>query len=319
MRLKKLIIYMMCVLMLVGCGTVETLQEVEDNVTYTVQEEVKESDTGSSQEAPSIDIQEVSDEPFTVINDNIPNFEAADFTTSSFEQYSELDALGRCGIAYANIGLDLMPTEERESISQVKPTGWQSVKYDIVDGKYLYNRCHLIGHQLTGENANENNLITGTRYFNVDGMLPFENMVADYIKETGNHVLYRVTPVYEGNDLVAKGVQIEAMSVEDMGEGISFNVFVYNQQPGIVIDYATGESYLDDQPFTYEENEMSYDNEGADEKTVSYVLNTNSKKFHDVSCVSVKRISEVNKDTYTGTYEEIINMGYEPCKNCNPQ
>ena len=164
----------------------------------------------------------------------------------SFEEYSDLDELGRCGAAYANIGQDLMPTQKRGDISRVKPTGWRSVKYDIVDGKHLYNRCHLIGYQLTAENANEKNLITGTRYMNVDGMLPFENMVADYIKETDNHVLYRVTPIFDGNDLVAQGVQMEACSVEDDGEGICFNVFVYNVQPGIEIDYATGESWLAD-------------------------------------------------------------------------
>lgn len=179
---------------------------------------------------------------FVEINGNVPSFDDSDFTASSFETYSELDSLGRCGPAFANIGRDLMPTEERGSIGQVKPSGWHTVKYDIVDGKYLYNRCHLIGYQLSGENANERNLITGTRYFNVEGMLPFENMVADYVRESGNHVLYRVTPVFEGDNLVASGVQIEACSVEDRGEEISFNVFVFNVQPGITIDYATGES-----------------------------------------------------------------------------
>ncbi len=177
-----------------------------------------------------------------VLQDNQPGFSQEDFTTDSFETYSSLDLLGRCGTAYANIGLDLMPTEERDSIGQVKPSGWQTVKYDIVDGKYLYNRCHLIGYQLTGENANEQNLITGTRYLNVEGMLPFEDLVADYVQETGNHVLYRVTPIFQGTELVARGVQMEAESVEDQGEGICFNVYVYNDQPGITIDYATGAS-----------------------------------------------------------------------------
>lgn len=174
-----------------------------------------------------------------------PDFDEADMTTRSFERYSELDDLGRCGMAYANIGQDLMPDEERGSIGHIKPAGWHTVKYDIVDGKYLYNRCHLIGYQLTAENSNRQNLMTGTRYLNVEGMLPFENMVADYIKETDNHVLYRVTPIYEGDDLLAKGVQIEAYSVEDNGEGICFNVFVYNVQPGVVIDYKTGDSQLE--------------------------------------------------------------------------
>lgn len=182
--------------------------------------------------------------PYVEINGNQPVFDPEDLTETSFETYSELDALGRCGTAYANVGQDLMPQTERGSIGQVKPSGWHTVKYDVVDGKYLYNRCHLIGYQLTGENANQRNLITGTRYLNVEGMLPFENMVADYVKETGNHVLYRVTPVYDGTDLVAEGVQMEAESVEDGGAGISYNVFCYNVQPGVTIDYATGESWL---------------------------------------------------------------------------
>ena len=180
--------------------------------------------------------------PYVELEDNVPAFEAADMTQTSFETYAPLDALGRCGVAYANVGRDLMPTEERDSISEIKPTGWHSVQYENVDGKYLYNRCHLIGYQLSGENANACNLITGTRYMNVDGMLPFENMVADYVQETGNHVLYRVTPVFQGTELVARGVQMEALSVEDKGAGICYNVFVFNIQPGIVIDYATGES-----------------------------------------------------------------------------
>ena len=197
----------------------------------------------SREESTSLsDVPEYAGTPYVELNNNEPDFSEEDLTTQSFETYSGLDALGRCGTAYANIGLDLMPTEERGRIGQVKPSGWHTVKYDVVDGKYLYNRCHLIGYQLSGENANERNLITGTRYLNVDGMLPFENMVADYVKETGNHVLYRVTPVFEGMNLVATGVQMEALSVEDNGEGISYNVFVYNVQPGISIDYQTGES-----------------------------------------------------------------------------
>ena len=185
-----------------------------------------------------------SDTAYVVVNNNQPEFTDADYTTNSYEEYSPLDSLGRCGVAMACIGKDIMPTEERGSIGQVKPSGWHTVKYDSVDGKYLYNRCHLIGYQLTGENANEENLITGTRYLNIDGMLPFENMVADYVKETGNHVLYRVTPIFDDDNLVARGVQMEAWSVEDNGEGICFNVYCYNNQPGIEIDYATGESKL---------------------------------------------------------------------------
>ena len=182
--------------------------------------------------------------PYVEIDKNQPTFTAEELTEVSFEEYSPLDYLGRCGEAYANIGQDLMPTEKRGDISSVRPTGWVQAQYDFVDGKALYNRCHLIGFQLTGENANDRNLITGTRYLNVDGMLPFENLVADYIKETGNHVMYRVTPVFDGDDLVAQGVQMEAASVEDSGEGVLYNVFCYNVQPGVEIDYATGESWL---------------------------------------------------------------------------
>lgn len=189
------------------------------------------------------DIPEYSGEPYVVLQGNIPGFDEGDFTTEAFEYYSELDYLGRCGVAYANICLELMPTEPRGEIGQVKPSGWHTVKYDCVDGKYLYNRCHLIGFQLAGENANEKNLITGTRYLNVVGMLPFENMVDNYVEETENHVLYRVTPIFDGENLVASGVQMEAWSVEDEGEGLCFNVYVYNVQPGVTIDYATGESW----------------------------------------------------------------------------
>lgn len=187
------------------------------------------------------EIPEYTDEIYVIINNNIPYFDESEYTTSPFERYSDLDEKGRCGVAYANICTEIMPTGEREDISDVKPTGWKQEKYD---GEYLYNRCHLIGYQLAGENANERNLITGTRYFNVEGMLPFENEVAEYIDNNpSNHVLYRVTPIFEGDDLLAEGVQIEAYSVEDEGKGICFNVFVYNVQPGIHIDYTTGENW----------------------------------------------------------------------------
>ena len=189
-------------------------------------------------------IPEYSNDNYVVLNNNEPNFTESDYTTDSFERYSELDSLGRAKVAYANIGVDLMPTEERGSIGQVKPSGWHLVKYDIVNGKYLYNRCHLIGYQLTGENANEKNLITCTRQMNTVGMLEFENKVANYIKSTNNHVLYRVTPIYKDDNLLASGVVMEAYSVEDSGEGIKFNVFVYNVQDGVDIDYKTGDSKL---------------------------------------------------------------------------
>ena len=189
-------------------------------------------------------IPEFKDEPYVIINNNKPNFEEKDFITKSFEEYSELDVLGRCGVAFANIGKDIMPTEPRGEIGMIKPTGWQYSKYDFVDGKYLYNRCHLIGFQLAGENANKKNLITGTRYLNVDGMLPFENQIAEYVKKKNKHVLYRVTPCFVGDELVCRGVHIEALSIEDLGIGISTNVFVYNVQECIEIDYSNGESKL---------------------------------------------------------------------------
>ena len=252
--------------------------------------------------------------PYVVINDNDPDFTDADMTTTSFERYGELDGLGRCTTAFANIGKDLMPAEKRGPIGEVKPTGWQTAKYDNVDGKYLYNRCHLIGYQLTGENANEKNLITGTRYLNVDGMLPFENMVADYIKETNNHVLYRVTPVFSGDNLVASGVQMEAKSVEDNGEGVLFNVYCFNAQPGIAIDYATGDSHKDDSIVA----DASKSTTAAEANVQTYVLNTNTKKFHKESCNSAKSMDASNKKIYTGSRQEIIDMGYEACGVCKP-
>lgn len=191
------------------------------------------------------EIPEYSGEPYIPVEGNEPDFTQEDLSQGVFEEYSELDSLGRCGAAFANVGTETMPQETRAPISRVKPTGWHSTKYDTISGRYLYNRCHLIGFQLTAENANERNLITGTRYLNIEGMLPFENAVADYVNETENHVLYRVTPVFEEGALVASGVQMEAMSVEDQGEGILFNVYVYNVQPGILIDYQTGDSSLD--------------------------------------------------------------------------
>ena len=182
--------------------------------------------------------------PYVIINNNEPEFPDEDLNINSFEKYSELDSLERCGVAYANVSKETMPTEARGDISKVKPTGWHAVKYDCVEGKYLYNRCYLIGYQLTAENANKQNLITGTRYLNVEGMLPFENQVAEYVKQKNGHVLYRVTPIFEENNLVANGVQMEAESVEDRGEEVKFNVYVYNVQPNIKIDYLTGRSEL---------------------------------------------------------------------------
>lgn len=199
--------------------------------------------SSTEKEAILTAIPDYSGNPYVEVNNNIPFFSETDLTTQSFEFYSELDDFGRCGTVYACIDQELMPTEERESIGMIKPTGWHTVKYDCIADRYLYNRCHLIGYQLTGENANVQNLITGTRYLNIEGMLPFENMVADYIEETGNHVLYRVTPIFDGNNLVANGVLMEAISVEDKGAGICFNIYCYNVQPGVMIDYTTGDSW----------------------------------------------------------------------------
>ena len=265
----------------------------------------------------SADIPAFSGDPYIAINGNEPAFTSDEITTDSFETYSPLDSLGRCGVAFACIGTDLMPTEDRGSIGQVKPTGWHTVKYDCVDGKYLYNRCHLIGFQLSGENANERNLITGTRFMNVDGMLPFENMVADYVKETGNYVMYRVTPYYDGNNLLANGVQVEAMSVEDDGDGILFNVYVYNAQPGVVIDYATGDSWLEGGSSTVTEEPVQNEPQQST-GSATYILNTNSKKFHYPDCSSVDQMNESNKQEFFGTRDEAIAQGYDPCGRCNP-
>lgn len=248
-------------------------------------------------------IPEYSGEPYVQINGNVPEFGEIDQAMSCYEEYSELDSLGRCTQAMACIDESLMPTEERGSISSVKPSGWQSVSYDFVDGKNLYNRCHLIGFQLTGENANERNLITGTRYLNVDGMLPFENMIADYIKETGNRVLYRVTPIYQGDELVAHGVLMEAYSIDDEGEGICFNVYCYNVQPGVEIDYATGESRAAE--FT------------CDHEPQEYVLNTSSGKFHTSECSGAQNMNPENREYFTGCYEELLAKGYKACGSCN--
>lgn len=277
------------------------------------------------------DVPAYSGKAYISVNGNVPYFTAAELTTTSFETYSDLDTLGRCGVTYACIGQDLMPTKERGSIGMVKPTGWHTVRYDdLVDGKYLYNRCHLIGYQLTGENANTQNLITGTRYLNIEGMLPFENMVADYIQETNNHVLYRVTPIFEGNNLLANGVLMEGYSVEDKGAGVSYCVFAYNVQPGIEIDYATGESKLADgaqqeeqktatvTPTPSPEPEKQEPVTGSEASQADYILNTNTKKFHYPTCSSVNDMKEKNKQEFFGTRDETIALGYSPCGRCKP-
>ena len=298
------------------------------------QPEQNANENSLSAEAPAFSlssIAEYTDKPYVAVNGNVPYFTESELTDQSYEYYSDLDALGRCGTACASIGQDLMPTESRGSIGMVKPIGWHTVRYDdLVDGKYLYNRCHLIGYQLTGENANTKNLITGTRYLNIEGMLPFENMVADYIQETNNHVLYRVTPIFEGNNLLANGVLMEGYSVEDKGAGVSYCVFAYNVQPGIEIDYATGESKLADgaqheeqktatvTPTPSPEPEKQEPVTGSEASQAGYILNTNTKKFHYPTCSSVNDMKEKNKQEFFGTRDEAISNGYSPCGRCKP-
>lgn len=255
---------------------------------------------------------------YVEIRDNVPDFDESELVTTSYEEYAELDALDRCGAATACVGQDIMPTEERGKIGQIKPSGWHTVKYDIVDGKYLYNRCHLIGYQLTGENANEENLITGTRYLNIEGMLPFENLIADYVRETGNHVLYRVTPIFDGDNLLSRGVQMEAFSVEDDGEGVCFNVYAYNAQPGISVDYATGESALGNQTWNDPGDDGNESDEVSDSDQTTYILNTNTRKIHLPSCSSVDDTKERNKKVTSETKEDLIRRGYTGCQRCNP-
>lgn len=307
------------------------------------------AENNTYQEFSLRDIPDYNDKPYVAVNDNIPFFNGSELTTKSFESYSDLDDLGRCGIAYACIGKDIMPTEERGNIGSIKPTGWQTIKYDNVDGKYLYNRCHLIGYQLSGENANEKNLITGTRYLNVDGMLPFENMTTDYINETENHVLYRVTPIFDGDNLLASGVLMEGYSVEDNGAGICFNVFCYNVQPDITINYVNGDSEANVTISTTATTQVTTTTtpttttvtttttpttttvitttpttttvtttQTTKSKGTNYILNTNTKKFHYPGCSSVKQMKESNKKEYTGDRSDVISQGYDPCKRCNP-
>ena len=272
----------------------------------------------------ALNIPQYSKSPYVEINNNIPFF--YDTTTSEFENYSQLDDLGRCGQAYANISPSTMPTEPRGEIGNVKPSGWQTIKYNgIVEGNYLYNRCHLIAYELAAENANKLNLITGTRYLNTEGMLPFENRVADYVKSTGNHVMYRVTPLFEGNNLVASGVLMEGLSVEDDGKGIEFCVYCYNVQPGVSINYANGNSELDGTVTTTQQTttttkkvETSPPATQEQPAQCNYIANANTKKFHYPSCSSVDQMAEHNKVYFNGTRDELIAQGYEPCKRCNP-
>lgn len=300
---KVLCILFFMLVTLTGCSV-----SVRDASGTSQQKQVADTADAGAEAGTPLKTPEDANEPYMTVNGNVPEFSEEEITAESFEYYSELDALGRCGIALACVGTDLMPMEKRGNISRVKPTGWHSTRYDFIDGNNLYNRCHLIAYQLSGENANEKNLITGTRYMNVSGMLPFEEQVGDYVRETGNHVMYRVTPVFEGDNLIADGVQMEALSVEDDGEGVSYNVYVFNIQPGIDIDYATGES---------KESAMQEEADAAGEGT-DYVLNTNTKKFHLPSCGSAKNIRQENKEEYTGSRQQLVETGYEPCGSCKP-
>lgn len=277
--------------------------------------------------------------PYVYVNEGEPTFtDEQRAAEPGHEHYGELDELGRCTAALAVVGPETQPTEKRGSIGEIRPSGWQMAKYDFVEGKYLFNRCHLLGYQLTGENANPQNLITGTRYLNIQGMLPFENAVADYVDATGNHVLMAVTPIFEGSELVARGVHMMAESVEDGGEGVAFNVFCYNVQPGVVIDYGTGASMLEEDAtplpdVSGAESAPDAASEGAGAREASekgatgsdegkgvaeYVLNTNSRKFHLPSCSSVGQMSPKNREDVEDTRENLIANGYDPCKRCNP-
>ena len=253
---------------------------------------------------------------YVAVNNNEPFFTDSDMTTTAFENYSDLDSLGRCGVAYANICKDIMPTEERGKIGMIKPSGWHTVKYDVIKDRYLYNRCHLIGYQLAGENANPKNLITGTRYLNVEGMLPFENLVADYVNNTGNHVLYRVTPMFSDSNLVANGVLIEAKSVEDNGGGILFNVYCYNVQPGVGINYENGDSWLDGTTGSTSSGSDSSaaENSAADSSNSEMMVHITAtgKKYHRAGCRTLKK-----SDTEV-TLDEAKSMGLSPCGICNP-
>lgn len=323
--LQKLKYYLICILSmlcLTSCKDVTVqekppIQQANNMETETIDEPLEIQETTANFSLQNIP--RYSGEPYVEINSNEPDFTYDSSQIESYESYGDLDFLGRCGIAESCIGSDLMPTEDRGTIGQVKPSGWHTVKYDNVEGKYLYNRCHLIGYQLTAENANEKNLITGTRYMNTVGMLSFEDMVADYIHETNNHVMYRVTPVFEGDNLLVSGVQMEAESVEDNGSGISYNVFVYNVQPGITIDYSNGESSKTDDSIGEDDVAVPNTQTGQSTSTITtYMLNKNTHKFHDPDCSSVQDTKPQNREEFVGGREELIQRGYAPCGRCNP-
>ena len=297
--------------------------DVESNISSVVSshvssktESISQSVGGTPAPVKPSNIPAYSGKAYTIINNNIPSFSADELTTIGYEKYSPLDSLGRCGVALASCGKEIMPAdgEERGNISSIKPTGWVQAQYSGVSGGYLYNRCHLIGWQLSAENANNKNLITGTRYLNTEGMLPFENMVADYIKETGNHVAYRITPIFEGNNLLASGVQMEAYSIEDNGNGICFNVYCYNVQPGITINYATGSSTSSSTNSSSSSSTSSTSSQVTTSSTPSttvYVwISGSGTKYHsNSSCSNMKNPSQVTK-------EVAESQGRTPCSKC---
>ena len=317
--------------------TTTEITTTETTISSTTEESASEAQTETSSETNNETEYDVSfsaydwnGDPYIVVNNNVPFFEEITLrndedvalNVKSSENYSELDELGRCGVAYAVLGTDIMPTEERGKIGSIKPSGWHTSNYNeypgLIDGNYLYNRCHLIAFMLAGENANERNLITGTRYMNVTGMLPFEDQVHDYmIEHPDNHVLYRVTPEFTGDNLVADGVLMEAYSIEDNG-ALSFCVFCYNVQPYVTIDYATGDNHIADNYIHSENTETTTESWEDNPNWYSYVLNENSKKIHRPNCSAVADMNEENKTETNRSYEELISEGYTPCKLCNP-
>lgn len=329
-RMTSIIALLLCmILVLSGCGGQEIPKQENPQVTQTEQIEYESpvetqeqtKTVAQTKESTTFDISSIpkyNGSPYVAVNDNNPYFTESDYTIKPFENYAPLDSLGRCGVAYANVGIEIMPTEPRGNIGSVKPSGWHSIRYENVEGLYLYNRCHLIGYQLSAENANTSNLITGTRYLNIHGMLPFESIVADYVKETKNHVLYRVTPIFEGNNLLASGVLMEGYSVEDNGEGICYNVYCYNVQPGIKIDYATGDNEAEDgsAPYGSSAAVTKPAEQSNSSGTATFIANKNTKKFHYPYCGSVKQMKDKNKRELNCSREEAIQQGYSPCGNC---
>ena len=281
-----------------------------------------------SAELTEVDVPLYDGEPYVLLNEDVPLFTEEEIKTITGITYSELDKLGRCGPAYGQIGKETIPQEQRGPIGDVRPSGWQTVRYDdLIEDRYLYNRCHLIGYQLAGANAEVRNLITGTRYLNTAGMLPIENQIYEYVTGTGNHVLYRVTPIFEEDNLVASGVVIEAYSVEDKGKGIKLCRYLFNVQPGVIIDYKTGDSQREE---TYQLELTVPENETigipvtrqmpADEipDDITYVLNINTMRFHDPSCPSVEDMKEKNRRNSSETRDVLIAQGYKPCARCTP-